>query len=159
MKAATLKAAIWEASNDNGERNDCTVKALAITTGCSYDAVHAAMKAEGRRNRGRSSVHSMIRAAKRLGFEMAKRPRNGYRAKTVRTAGRDSLIGNSPVILSTSGHVAAMKGGEVVDWTEGRLHRIRAVYDITPRAVVVAPALLNIPAPKMPQTNGQMRLF
>ena len=135
MNRADLKAAIWEASKAHNEHRDCTVKALAVATGEPYAKVHRAMAEAGRKPRRGAHIHVMERAAEAMGYSVtrvARRNAEGrpnFTAKTVRTAERDRRLANmGRLFLSMSGHVAGMIDGKVLDWTEGRLHRIRAAY-------------------------------
>ena len=54
-----------------------------------------------------------------------------HNAKTIRTASRDRSLSAGTYWLSVSRHVAAMVDGEVLDWADGRLHRLRAVWRLT----------------------------
>ena len=128
MPAVDLKA-LRASSAQAGERNDCTVMALAVTTGLEYDRVHAALAAEGRKPRRGTSIFNMQRAAESLGFEM--KQTSEFSARTVRTAARDRRLQSGRFILNTSGHVAGLVDGKVHDWTDGRLHRIRSVFTVT----------------------------
>lgn len=133
MNRAELKAAIWEASQAHKEHRDCTVKALAVATGKPYAEVHAALAKAGRKPRRGTSLANMATAAKALGFTWERRDRSHFSARTVRTAERDGrLAAMGRLVLSMSGHVAGMIDGKVLDWTEGRLHRIRSAYIVRP---------------------------
>ena len=133
MNAADIKATIWAASEAHKEHRDCTVKALAVATGKPYADCHRALAKAGRKPRRGCHLHQMEEAAKSLGFSMDRRDRSHFTAKTARTADRDGrLAAMGRVILSMSGHVAGMIDGKVIDWTDGRLHRIRSAYIVRP---------------------------
>ena len=51
-----------------------------------------------------------------------------YNAATMVTLARELTEGT--YLVSTDGHVACLKNGEVHDWTKGRRHRIEAVYKV-----------------------------
>lgn len=124
------------------ERNDCTVKAFAIVTGCSYNEAHWEMKKAGRPNRkGLPTLlvnrrirkedipdhnERMIAALKRKGFKVQK---VGCNSKTVRTLGRN-IKSNGRFLVFVRGHVLAIKDKKVHDWTDGRCHRIRSVWKV-----------------------------
>ena len=55
-------------SRSMNEGRDCTVRGLAAVTGLSYDKCHAALKANGRRNRKGCYRHPWEKAANDLGF-------------------------------------------------------------------------------------------
>ena len=133
MSRSQQWAELLEGSAQKNEARDCTVKALAAATGLSYSDCHAAMAKHGRKPKRGSHCYTMEKAAKSLGFQMIRQDRSSYSAKTCRTAPRDRrLAAMGSVILATSGHVAALVDGEVIDWTTGRLHRIQTVYQIKP---------------------------
>jgi hypothetical protein len=116
-----------------GERNDCTVKAITITTGLPYTAVHAELKKLGRRKGCGTTTDNMVLACRSLGFDMAEVKRGSWSAKTCRTAPRDRRLASmGPVILGMARHVAAYNAGEVLDWSENRTKRIRQVWTVTP---------------------------
>jgi hypothetical protein len=140
----TNSKALWDAmsveSDKHHETNDCTVRALTASTGLPYDVCHAQLKKQGRKNR--KGCHWFIegpKAAKALGFTMRQLSPTEYRAKTMISAERDSSLNSGNYAVLVRGHVAAMVDGNIVDWSQGRRHRIKAVYAVT-RDV-------NIPAP------------
>lgn len=113
-----------------GERADCTVRAIAITTGEGYELAHYALEEQGRRPRSGTSICNMKDACKELGYSMERVEREAYRdrAKTAITASR--LGWRGAFVLSFSEHVAAMVDGEVFDWVNGRRHRLQNIYRI-----------------------------
>lgn len=138
-QSETFKA-LLEASKNHGETKDCTVKALTAATGLDYGTVHKALADQGRKPRKGCHVFQMQAAAKALGFTMTRRDRNSYRAKTMTTAARDPRMRAGSLICETSGHVAAVINGEVIDWTAGRRHRIQGVYEVAAVEPVAPPA-------------------
>jgi len=110
-----------------GEKNDCTVKAVAITCRTSYENAHAACAAQGRR-KGRgmypSQYHAAIAAL-------------GYTVKPVKLSTKGKTAGNVGAFLKGGfylvtfrGHVAAFHGSVNCDWTAGRRHRVKSVYKV-----------------------------
>ncbi len=152
----TNSKALWDAmtveAGKHHETNDCTVRALTASTGLSYDDCHAQLKRQGRKNR--KGVHWFIegpKAAKALGFTMRKLDRSEYRAKTMITAERDPMLYHGNYCVLVRGHVAALVNGKVIDWSQGRRHVIKAVYQVTKDANAPAP----VPAaPKRTMPNG-----
>lgn len=156
---STSSKAIWDtmakASRAHGEHNDCTVKALTAATGRTYDDCHKALAKQGRKNRRGCNFHTVgTRAAKDLGFLMETVDWRDYDAKTCISAERDRKLAKGKFVLQVRGHVAAMVDGKVIDWTEGRRHRIRAVYAFTPIAAKPEPK-----APKAPKGTETWRSF
>lgn len=116
-----------------GERNDCTVKAIAIAGDLSYHQTHEMLSRKGRR-RGHGCVTVQWEAAMRdLGLEWTEtsRPRKpngqGYTMKTIARA-----FPRGRHIVRVRGHVAALVDGKVEDWTEGRQHRVVRVLTLNP---------------------------
>jgi hypothetical protein len=143
--------AIWDsmakASVAQNEHRDCTVKALTAATGLTYDVCHAALAKTGRKNRQGCHWYSQgPKAAESLGFNMRRMDRSEYRAKTMITAGRDRALKSGRFVVQVSRHVAAVVDGKVIDWTEGRRHRVEDIYECTPIAGYTKP--LMAPAPK-----------
>ena len=120
-----------EQSYAYGERADCTVRAIAMTTGEGYELAHYALEEQGRQPKHGTSIGNMKRACKELGYSMERLPRRDYHesAKTAVTAAR--LGWQGAFVLSFDTHVAAMVDGEVFDWIKGRRHRIHNIYRIT----------------------------
>jgi hypothetical protein len=110
------------------ERNDCAVKALAIVASKPYEEIHALMKSLGRKDRRGTSRNIVWKAAQKLnpevGYEAIRKPNGRY--YTARTIGEALPKGNYMILYR--GHLAAMVDGMVEDWTDGRCHRVLAVY-------------------------------
>lgn len=110
------------------EANDCTVKAITAVTGVHYVDVHALLAKHGRPHRRGAQKHTQYRTLKDLGFV--------YRnvklkdCKTVRTLGRRFRGVKGTFLAWTRGHVLAIVDGEVLDWTNGRLHRIINIVEV-----------------------------
>lgn len=124
------------ASDAAGERGDCTVKATALVTGLPYSEAHSLMRLIGRPNREgllMSLVYScMPGAIASLGYTVEKIDiglRNGKNQYTPRTISERLPKGN--YICIVRGHMFALVDGEVLDWSEGRCHRILTVWKIT----------------------------
>ena len=133
------------ASNRYGETNDCTVLALAAAGNVTYEEAHAALKKHGRKNRkgpkaqtvivnGQRHVgcHAFQEACRELGIGFRVMASEEFDAKTMTTAERDRKLSNGRFVAYVRGHVAAIVDGTVVDWTQGRRHRIRSVWQLTP---------------------------
>ncbi|MCA9072528.1 MAG: hypothetical protein KDA84_26570 [Planctomycetaceae bacterium] len=106
------------------EHNDCAVKAVAVAAGVSYQLAHDTLKANGRKDRKRTKPYMTFVALSDLGFTCHQIQ---VKAKTVRTIEKE-LNPNLVYLIKTRGHVLAYRDGRIQDWTQGRLHRIKAVY-------------------------------
>lgn len=120
-------------SNRFGERNDCTVKAYAVVANVSYEEARKEMAKEGRvfRKGLKSDFYAynnrMLRRLRANGFEVEF---VGCKSKTVRTLGRN-IKSKDSFLIFTKGHVLAAKEGKIIDWTEGRCHRILTVWKVS----------------------------
>ena len=118
---------ICKTSEKLGEENDCSVKALAIAGGVTYQKARAALRKHGRK-KGEGAYNSQINnAAHSLGIRTIRSwPRTindrMYTAKSI-----TKVYPKGSYILSYSGHVAAMVNGEVMDWTTGKGHKVMSV--------------------------------
>ena len=117
------------ASGEYKERNDCSVKALAIACDVSYEKAHAELKEAGRK-KGRGVYMSACHtAAKELGFELVEEK---FPGKTVVTLERDlkRYGGGRSYFIHVTGHFLAFNGKEVVDWSKDTRKRVRTVYRV-----------------------------
>jgi hypothetical protein len=114
------------------ETNDCSVKALAIAGRVSYAKAHAVTKSLGRKHRKGMPMWRIIEAMKMIGcsVEHIKKPKkkdgSGY---TMMTIGKGFPRGY--YIVEVRGHVAAMINGDIMDWSDGRKHRVTDIYKLT----------------------------
>ena len=134
-----------------GERNDCTVKAIAIVTGKTYAECHAAMAAAGRKSGQGAYDHQIVKALMSLGFKaiydrefcdkmIATYPGAHSTLKSVTThhpqrfakAWANADLCADPLLLFTPCHVSAFRDGRVHDWAEGRAKRVTRVMRIQP---------------------------
>ena len=135
------------------ERNDCTVKALAIATGKTYEQAHGALALRGRNFRKGVTMSTLRLAASDLGFtkkevfcrrfserdhlyppdkeKAAKYRRSRWaKGKTIKAI-KPHLPKRGAYLIETSTHVLCVRAGEVHDWTSDRRHRIVKVHHIT----------------------------
>jgi len=131
------------------DKNDCTVVAIAVTTGISYSEAQALLAKAGRkRNKGVGSIvyHGVIRE---LGFTI-KDIRKNLIAKTVRTIERELAenYGDCKVLIGVRGHVLSWNGKKIVDWSAGRMHRITSAYHIYPGQECPVGRSVSIPQQK-----------
>lgn len=129
----------------NGEKNDCTVKAIATVTGATYEVAHAALAKHGREN-GKGCVQIIQDLALAdLGFNIKRvdvRSRfiSNYPGihKTLKSATTHHMkrfnhvwADGKTYLVYVRAHVAAVVNGVNLDWTVGRAKRVIALYEIT----------------------------
>jgi len=115
-------------SNELGEGNDCTVKALALVTDSTYDEAHAVMKARGRRKGKGANMGLWLPAVNDLGHHHVT-VTGHFEGKTVNSLEKELPKGKKFFVL-VNAHLCAFDGNEIVDWTKGRRHRVKQVYHI-----------------------------
>jgi hypothetical protein len=118
---------LQERSVANGETKDCAVKAVAVVTGTDYDTVLRLFYRLGRRPGTGTSKHMLLEAIALLGYKLDP---SCYRSKTVVTLEREFKNRRGRYLVWTRNHLLAVVDGEVVDWTKGRRHRVRAVSKV-----------------------------
>ena len=117
-----------------GETNDCTVKALAITAGISYEDAHALMASVGRKT-GKGANGEMILKALSKTLNVTLTPKN---VKTCKGEYGKRLTPNvfarmhpkGKFYCITRNHALAIVDGKVEDWTAGRKHQIRCFVEV-----------------------------
>jgi hypothetical protein len=132
------KNKVWNDSEKFGEKNDCSVKAIALATGAPYAKVHYKFAQHGRKE-GRGTVFwQQVQVLRELGFELKlvhvghyndPKVKNKFKAKTVTTLERE-LPSRGVFLVYTSGHMLCARGGKVLDWTAGRRHQLRDIYRV-----------------------------
>lgn len=115
-----------------GECRDCSVISAAIAGRVSYKVAHAALKAQGRKDRGGAYTFQSVEALQSLGctverLQFGPQPNgNGWTAASI---GRRFPRGY--YLVTFRGHIAAMVNGKLEDWTAGRRHKVLGVYKVT----------------------------
>jgi hypothetical protein len=114
-----------------GETDDCSVKAWAVVTGDDYDTSHYIVEDLAKRpRRGGPQWRAYLEAFRAMGYRLTLVE---YASKTVVTLGREfATRRDAQYLVATGGggHVFGIRDGRVVDWTEGRRHRIAAVWRV-----------------------------
>ena len=126
-----------------GEKNDCSVKAVALVCGVSYDEAHAAMAAQGRKKGRGAQTSSIELAVIALGKKIevvnpkhiiAQYPgvhKNLQNVTTHHPARFPDAWKNGGTYLAyIRGHVLAIVDGVVHDWTVGRSKRIYRIREV-----------------------------
>lgn len=114
-------------SSRYGEKNDCTVKAVAITCRTSYEKAHAACAAQGRRKGRGMYPEQYHRAIASLGYTV-KPVKLSTKGKTAGNVG--AFLKGGFYLVNFRGHVAAFHGSVNCDWTAGRRHRVKSIYKV-----------------------------
>lgn len=124
--AITFKSC--EAVSDRfGESGDCTVKALAIAGQMPYKKAHAHLKSYGRMKHKGMSLGGVQIAYKGAGLELTP---VDTEAKTINQF--EQMADKTKVYLVlTRGHIVAVRHGVVQDWTKGRRHQPKLVWEVT----------------------------
>ena len=128
------------------ERNDCAVKAVAIATGSEYETVHKLMTEFGRKQRRGTHDFVTTKTLTALGFKIVRvdiqsiieafpRPHCDV-LKNLTTHHPRRFPGcvdpNKSYLAWVNGHILAIKGGVVHDWTVNRSLRIISLYEVVP---------------------------
>lgn len=116
-----------KASKKHGEKNDCTVKAVAVLANLPYNYAHAALAKVGRKRGKGPTWGNFFKVLRNLNLWYERVEIEG---KTVRTLEKN-LPKKGRYLITVRGHVLAAVDGKVHDWSSGRLHRINKVYKIS----------------------------
>jgi hypothetical protein len=130
-------------SLNHRETADCTVKALAVVREIPYHEAHAICKQFGRKPRAGMSqrkINTMLKAednAEPLPHHELDRLRQsiGVRHLTPNNIGKAlQRCGYATwnFYATTCNHAIGIRKGQVVDWTEGRRHRITCLIPVRP---------------------------
>lgn len=126
-----------------GENKDCSVKAVALAAGVTYAEAHAAMKAQGRKDRKGAYNDQINKAVESFGKKLV---RINLRSKIDQYPGVHKNLrnvttfhparfpkaweDNKTYIAYISGHVLTIINGKTVDWTASRAKQIYAMYEV-----------------------------
>jgi hypothetical protein len=112
------------------DTNTCTVVTTAIAANVPYGRAFNLLKSFGRET-GKGVPFALIdrQVFRELGFKLIKQGDFNTRWGTVSTITK-KLPSKGTFIAYVRGHVLTIRDGVVMDWTEGRRHRIRNVYQV-----------------------------
>ena len=135
--------ALCENTTARNEKNDCSVKAVALVCGVSYDVAHATMAELGRKAGRGASTSSIEQAVLKLGKTLepvnpkniiAQYPgvhKNLQNVTTHHPARFNEVWKNGGTYLAyIRGHVLAIVDGVVHDWTVGKAKRIYRIREV-----------------------------
>jgi hypothetical protein len=127
----TVYQKLKESSGQMRENNDCAVVATAVVTQSDYSYAHALLKNFGRQDRKGTNFYSTTKVAiESIGFRLEvvnplKADGSRYTPKTISKICQDGFY-----LCRVKGHIFAVANGQVMDWTEGRAHRINFIYKV-----------------------------
>ena len=109
------------------ENKDCAVRAVTAVSNLPYPYVHKVFEECGRMPRKGTPMGVTKAVLQKLNIIVEEvKPK----AKTVRTLGY-ILPEKGRFLVRTRNHILGCVNGEVIDWTDGRLHRVREMYKIS----------------------------
>lgn len=109
--------------NDKGF---CAVVAVAVACGVGFGKAYHTLKRQGRIHGNGTYTRDIMQALETLGMKMT--PIEGVHGRQVRTMPK--VLGKGMFIVFIRGHVLTIRDGQVVDWTEGRAHRVIHAWKI-----------------------------
>jgi len=110
--------------NDAGH---CSVVAVAVSTGVAYGRALKEMTRQGRVLRQGASQQQIHDAIKSLGYTVT---RCDMRVNGTVSTITSKLPNLGTFIAYVRGHILTIRDGKVMDWSEGRRHRILSVYQV-----------------------------
>ena len=130
----------------SGETNDCTVKALALATGISYQEAHQELAARGRKRGKGTNFFGVTEAIQARGFEVTRvSPESFIRRYPKSHQILQNITTHHPerfnrvwrdghtYLCSVGGHCLTVINGTTHDWTRGHAKRVHLIYRITKR--------------------------
>lgn len=135
------------------EKNDCSVIALSVVTGKSYDECHAALAAAGRKNGTGAHLTEIEAAAKALGFRLERLPQSFLDGIVAQYPGIHKTLKHitthhpvrfskvwsevsEPLLFNVNRHIAGFREGAIHDWTVNAAKRVTDLFRVVPDAVV-----------------------
>ena len=115
-------------SKSMGETRDCAVKAVAIVTNTPYKVVHKMMAKLGRKSRQGTYMEITMKVLKQLGCYVERN--ETITSRTISTL-EAQLPEKGRFLVQTRSHVLACVNGEVCDWTQGRRHQPKQIFEIS----------------------------
>jgi len=109
------------------DRNFCTVVALAVTCQQAFGKCYHTMKRLGRKDG--HGAFGVLDGVKILGYNATRIDHELVYNRQVKTVTK-LLPATGHYMVFVRGHVLAVRNGQVIDWTEGRAHRIMSVWKI-----------------------------
>lgn len=128
----------------HGDRNDCSVKAVALVCGVEYEVAQQALAAAGRNKCDGAYVHQIHNAIKQLGKSLTRvdvrhfinqypaAHRKALKSVTTHHPERFNNVwkDGKTYIAHCNNHCLAIIDGVNHDWSRGRAKRIVSIYEI-----------------------------
>ncbi len=108
----------------------CAVLAVALATDNSVGKAYHALREQGRQHAKGSHLHMILNATDALDHRMV--ALEGLVKCTVSTIARQ-LPPTGKFMCLIKGHIFCVRDGVVLDWSEGRRHHIKAVWQVIER--------------------------
>lgn len=121
---------LCDGRSELNERNDCAVVAVSKACGVPYKEVHRRFLLQGRPPQGRTKDSITKKVIESLGFTLTKIEVGSW---TVSGLELELSLRGGTYIIRTRGHLLTFSDGRIQDWTQGRRHRPKEVYLVTPR--------------------------
>lgn len=113
------------------DRNDCSVKAVAIACNVPYSEAHKALEQAGRKTNKGAFLFQMKKAILRLGCKIS--PLESWKGKTTKTL---DLPRQDRYIAVTCNHALAVQFGLVKDYSSEKNYRVQYVWKVTKDSTV-----------------------
>lgn len=121
----TTPVEILEIRTALGEASDCTVVALSLAANVTYFKARSVLMKNGRKNRHGATIETQNKSYADLGINLVEWP---VKARTIKTLPKELPNDYTFLVYTTRfRHVLCIKNGNVLDWTEGRRHRVELV--------------------------------
>ena len=144
FKPTGLHHIMADRGTQSKENMDCSVRALAIVTGISYEDARTALADKGRKNRRRTPTHYLLDAVTSLGYQyrsvdICREIISGYPGKhKFKTRVTSHQMDRFPEVwknrktylMFTRGHVLAIINGVNHDWSRGKSLRCQVLYEV-----------------------------
>ena len=133
------------------QKNDCSIVALSITTGVTYETAATTLRKAGKKNNQGATIKQIKEAYNALGFDLVDRKDEYLKAlEEVQNARKFQKVSkivtkhhqrypeltwpnkNKPQLWDSPKHVIAFVDGQVEDWTVDRGMTVTNFYDVVP---------------------------
>lgn len=116
-----------------GDTNCCASIAVSLTTLTPFNEVYEYVMSKGRKKRGFTSHDLLEEAIERFSGKDIdyKTIEEVFGRKTIPVSKIGNYLPKGSYICYTRGHVLSLIDGNVIDWTEGRRHRVQYYYKIS----------------------------
>ncbi len=110
------------------EQRDCSIIALALASGVSYEESRRVLGLYGRRPASGATYSTICGALSHLGLDYTRA--SLPEAKTLKTLHRESWAYDGVYLVFTATHVACLRDGQLIDWAIDTKKRIVGFWKI-----------------------------